>query len=204
MEGRIVPLSIDRLEHKQCPTKIPTTFLGYPLIELIGLRPAFLLARSSKNRADLLLCRRCNPDQQSSGSNGSDNVRGAVCQEDQSQIRAVFLHRPSERCLGIASQVVRLVDNDNLESLLRIKIHLLCLGHLLQQFLYHDTVVIPDIRWGNLKVINRRDNVELEFPVTRRLEDSGVDLDLFNSGAVQFLECRDNSSLFACTRWPVY
>lgn len=100
--------------------------------------------------------------------------------------------------------MVRFIDNNDLESLLRIKIHLLCLGHLLQQFLYHDTVVVPDIRWGDFEVIIRRDNVELEFPVTRRLEDSSVDFDLLDSGAVQFLECRNDPSLLACAGRSVY
>ena len=53
-------------------------------------------------------------------------------------------------------------------------------------------------------MVYRGDNIEFEFPVTRGLEDSCVDLDLLDSGAVEFFESRDNPRFLACARWSVY
>lgn len=47
-------------------------------------------------------------------------------------------------------------------------------------------------------MVYRGYNVEFEFPVTRGLEDSCVDLDLLNSRAVEFFEGRNNPSFLAC------
>lgn len=47
-------------------------------------------------------------------------------------------------------------------------------------------------------MVYRRYNVELEFPVARGLENSCVDLDLLDSGAVEFFESRNNPSFLAC------
>lgn len=48
-------------------------------------------------------------------------------------------------------------------------------------------------------MIDGRYNVEFEFAIRRGLEDTGVDLDLFYTGAVELLECRNNASLFTST-----
>lgn len=99
--------------------------------------------------------------------------------------------------------MICLIDNHDLEPLLGRLINLLCLGHLLQQVLNDDSVVVSDIRGCNLEVVNGRDDVELELPVAGGLEDAGIDFDLLNSWPIQFLQCRNDSSLLPCARWPV-
>lgn len=93
--------------------------------------------------------------------------------------------------------MIRLVDHDNLESLLRGEIDLLRLRDLLEQLLHHDPVVVAHIGGGDLEVVDRGDDVEIELAVAGRLEDSGVDLDLFDSRTEEFLEGRDDAGFLA-------
>lgn len=46
-------------------------------------------------------------------------------------------------------------------------------------------------------MIYRRDDVEFELPVTASLEDTGIDLDLFHAGAIEFFEGCDYAGLFS-------
>lgn len=128
----MLPLGINRLEHEQCPPKVPSAFLCYSLIEIVCLGPTFLLARESENRAYLFFRRRSYPDQQSPGTDGSNDIRGTIGQEDQPHVRTVLLHCPSQSRLSITSQMIRLIDHNNLEPLLCRKINLLRLRNLLQ------------------------------------------------------------------------
>jgi hypothetical protein len=48
----------------------------------------------------------------------------------------------------------------------------------------HDAVVVSNVGGSNLKVVNGGDNVEFELAVAGGLEDSRIDLDLFDTGAV--------------------
>ncbi len=80
--------------------------------------------------------------------------------------------------------MVGFIDHDNLEPLPRGLIHLLCLGHFFQQFLNYDAVVVSNVGRGDLEVVDGGDNVEFELAVAGCLEDSRVNLDLFNTGAV--------------------
>jgi hypothetical protein len=50
--------------------------------------------------------------------------------------------------------------------------------------LNHDAVVVSDVGRGDLEVVDGGDDVEFELAVAGRLEDSRVDLDLFNTRAV--------------------
>lgn len=191
------PLSVDSLEHEQCPSKIPLAVLRDLLVQTRRLRPAFPFPGIAQNRAYLLFRRRGNPNQQGSRTNRRNDIRSAVCQQNQPQVGTVLLHSPSQSRLRIASKVIGLVDDDDLEPLLRREIDLLGLRDLLQKFLDHDAVIVADVGRCDLKVVDGRDDVELQFPVTRRLEDSSVDLDLLDSGAVQFLQCCDYAGFLA-------
>ena len=86
--------------------------------------------------------------------------------------------------MGVPSEVVGFIDHDNLEPLLRRQIHLLCLGHFFQQFLNYDAIVVSNVGRGDFEVVDGGDDVEFELAVAGCLEDSSVDLDLFNTGAV--------------------
>ena len=46
-------------------------------------------------------------------------------------------------------------------------------------------------------MIHRRDDVEFELPVTAGLEDTGIDLDLFHTGAVELFEGCDYAGFLA-------
>jgi hypothetical protein len=91
--------------------------------------------------------------------------------------------------------VIRLIDDHNLESLLGALVYLLRLRNLLRQILYDDSVIGPNIRGRDLQVINRCYDVELEFPVGGGLEDSRIDLDLFDAGTIELFESSDNAGL---------
>jgi hypothetical protein len=47
-------------------------------------------------------------------------------------------------------------------------------------------------------------NVEFEFAIGSGLENARVDLDLFDTRAIEFFEGCDDASLFAGTGWTVY
>jgi hypothetical protein len=95
--------------------------------------------------------------------------------------------------------VVRLIDHNDLEALLCAQIDLLCLRDFLEQVLHNYSVVVSDIRWCDFEVIDGCDNIEFEFPVRRSLEDACVDFDLFDSGAIEFFERRDDARFLACS-----
>ena len=48
------------------------------------------------------------------------------------------------------------------------------------------------------------DDVEFEFAVRGGLEDACVDLDLFDTGAVELFECGDYARLLSCAGRTVY
>lgn len=199
LPGDHLLLCIDGLEHKQRTAQVPTTLLRNPLIQTLCLRPAFPLRGNSKCRADITLTRRGHPNQQGSRTYGGNNVRGTISQENQPQVRTVFLHRPTQRSLCITREMIRFIDNDHLEPLLRGQIHLLRLGNLLQQFLDHDPVIVPDVRGCDFEVVDGGHDVEFELAVAGRLEDTGIDFDLFHSRPVQFFQCRDDACFLACS-----
>ena len=80
-----------------------------------------------------------------------------------------------------------ILSNDNLESLLRRQIHLLCLGNFFEKFLNDNSVIVSNIGRGDLEGINGRNDVEFQLAIAGGLKDSGVDLDLFHTGTVQLL-----------------
>ena len=99
--------------------------------------------------------------------------------------------------------MVGLIDHDDFELLLCALINLLCLCNFFQQVLNNDSIIVPNVRRCNLKMVYRGDDVEFELAVASCLENARVDFDLFDSRSIQFLECRYNSSLFACTRGAI-
>jgi hypothetical protein len=84
-----------------------------------------------KHCTNIFFSWRSNPDQQGSRTNRSNDIGSTVGQENQPQIGTVLLHSPSEGCLSIARQMIRLVDYYDLESLLRAKVDLLRLCNFL-------------------------------------------------------------------------
>lgn len=194
-----VLLRIDSLEHQKRAAQVSSTLLSDSLVQAFGLVPAFSLRSNSERRANIGFSGRSHPDQQGSRANRGNDVRGAIGQENQAQIRTVLFHSTTQCSLGITGEVVGLVNYNDLEPLLRGLIHLLCLGDLLQQFLDHDSVVVTDIRGRNFEVVDGGDDVEFKLAVACRLEHSRVDLDLLDSRSVQFFQCRNDTCFLACS-----
>lgn len=99
--------------------------------------------------------------------------------------------------------MIGLIDHDDLEALPRILIHLLRLRDFLQQILHDHAVEVADVRRGDLQVIDGCDDVEFEFAVRGRLEDSRVDFDLLDAGAVEGAEGGDDTGFLAGARGAV-
>lgn len=99
--------------------------------------------------------------------------------------------------------MVCLVDHYDFEPLLCRQIYLLGLCNFLEQLLYDISIVVSNVRWRYLQMVDRGDNVEFELAIGRGLEDSCVDFDLFDAGTVKFAEGCNDTSLLACSRWTV-
>lgn len=80
--------------------------------------------------------------------------------------------------------MVGLIDYHDLEPLFGRLIYLLRLRYFLEQLLDNDTVVSPNIRRREFKVIYGGDNVEFELAVTASLEHSGIYLDFLNTRSI--------------------
>ena len=93
--------------------------------------------------------------------------------------------------------MVRLIDHDDLEPLPRILVHLLRLRDFLQQVLDDYTVEVAHVGRGDFEVVDGGYDVEFQLAVRGRLEDPGVDFDLFDAGAVQGAEGGDDAGFFA-------
>ena len=96
------------------------------------------------------------------------------------------------------------VDDHDLELLLGRRIDLLRLCNLLEEVLDDYAVIVAYVRGGDLEMVEGGNNVELQLPVAACLEDTGIDLDFFYSGAEELLQRRNDSSLFAGAGWSVY
>jgi hypothetical protein len=204
-DGRVdVLLCMHRLKHQQRLPQIPPAVPRDPLVQALHLLPPLLLAHRLEHAANLRLCRRRNPHQQCPTPDRRNDVARRVCQQNQPQIGTVLLHRPPQRRLRIARQVVCLIDDDDLEALFCAEVDLLCLRDFLEQILHNYSVVVSDIGGRDLEVVYRSDDVEFEFAVCRGLEDARVDLDLLDTGAIQLLECCDDARLLACAGRTVY
>lgn len=99
--------------------------------------------------------------------------------------------------------MVGFVDNDNFESLFRCCVDLLRLRNLLEKILYDHTVVVAHVTRCNFEVIYGGDNIEFELSIRSSLENACVDLDLFDTGAVQFFQRSYNPGLLASARGSV-
>jgi len=125
-------LRMHRLKHQQRPPQIPPALLRNPRIQLLGHRPPLFPRAPLQHLTDLYLRGRRNSYQQRPAPNRCNNIRRAVRQQYQPQIWTVLLHCPPQRRLRIPRQMIRLVDDHDLESLFRALIDLLRLRHLLQ------------------------------------------------------------------------
>ena len=171
-------LGVNRLEHQQRPPKVPAALLGDPRAELIAPLELLALGCVLQDLDDLLPRRRRDTHQQRTRLDGRDDVCRRVRDQDQPQVRRVLLHRPPQRGLGIASQVLGLIDDYDLEPLPRGQIHLLRLRRLLQQILDHHSVVIANVGRRDLEVVVGRYDVEFDLATGVRLEDPGIYVDL--------------------------
>jgi hypothetical protein len=93
--------------------------------------------------------------------------------------------------------MIRLINHDDLEALLGGQIDLLRLSNFLQKLLHDNTIIVPHIRRCDFEMVHRGDDVEFEFAVCARLEDAGVDFDLFDTWSVEFFKGCDYPSLLA-------
>lgn len=80
--------------------------------------------------------------------------------------------------------MVGLIDNHNLEPLPCGLVDLLRLSNFFQELLDHHAVEITDIGRRDLKVVDRCDDVELQFTIGGGLKDARIDLDLFDPRAI--------------------
>lgn len=80
--------------------------------------------------------------------------------------------------------MIGLVDDNDLELLLGRLVDLLGLGDLFEQVLDDNSIIVPDIRRCYLKMVNGGYDVEFQLAIASRLENSSIDLDLLNAGAV--------------------
>jgi hypothetical protein len=119
---------MNRFEHQQGFSQIPSTIPRDPLVQALHLLPSLLFAHILQHTADLRLRRRSNPHEQ-----------------NQSQIGTVLFHRPPQRGLCISRQVIRLIDDHDLEALLCAQVDLLCLCYFLEQVLHDHSVVVANI-----------------------------------------------------------
>lgn len=106
-----------------CPSL--SSCLGPPLLA------SFPHAQLFQHFADIVVRRRSYSDQERPRPDRGDDVGRTVCQQDQSQIGAVFLHCSPQRRLCISGKMIRFIDNHDLEPLPCGLIHLLCLRHFL-------------------------------------------------------------------------
>jgi hypothetical protein len=149
-----------RFIHQQRPPQIPATLLRDADIQLLRHGPTLLLCTPLQYITNLDLRRRRYPNQQCSTPNRRNDIRRTVRQQYQPQIRTILLHRPPQRRLRIARKMIRLIDNHDLEPLLRALINLLRLRYLLQQILNNNTIVVPNIGRGDLEMVDRGYDVE--------------------------------------------
>ena len=195
---------MNRLKHQQCSSQIPPALLCNAPVQDFDLRPAFFSPNLLQDLADLILVWRGDPDEKGSAPDRCDDVRGRVGQENQPQVGAVLLHGPTQRRLCVPGEMVGFVDHHDLEPLSCRHIDLLRLRNLLQEVLHHHSIIVSHIRWRDLKVVDRSDDIEFEFAVGRGLEDSGVDLDLLHSWPIQLLQRRHDPSLFPSPRGTIH
>ena len=194
---------INRLEHHLGSAQVAVTRLREALVQAAQGRPALLLCRVGQHSANLLMGGSAHANQEGARLDWCNDVGSRVRQENEPQVGRVFFHRATQGCLRIAGEVFGFVDDHDLELLLSRRIDLLRLRNLLEDVLDDDAVIVADVRGGDLEMVERGNNVELQLPVAACLEDTGIDLDFFYSGAEELLQRRNDSSLLAGAGWSV-
>lgn len=186
------------LKHQQSLSQIPPTFLRDSLVQAFNLLPSLFPSNLTQNSTDLGLGRCCNSNKQCPTPNRRNDIARRIGQQYQPQVGAVFLHCSSQRRLRIPRQMICLIDDYDLEALLRTQVDLLCLRNFLEQILHDHPVIVSDVRGCDFEVVYRRDDVEFKFTVRSGLEDTSVDFDFLDSWAVEFFEGGDYTRLLAC------
>lgn len=115
----ILLLCMYSLVHEKRSSQIASTVLCDFLLQRFTALVSFLRADLVQDSSNILFSGSSDPNKQCSTPDGRNNVTSAVCQEDQSQVRTVFLHRSSQCSLCISSEMVGFVDDNDLETLLR-------------------------------------------------------------------------------------
>lgn len=146
--------SMHRLKHQQRLPQIPAGFLRDPLVKTRNLGPALFRSDLPQHLTNLLLGRGWHSHQQRPTFDRRYDVRRRVRQQDQSQTRAVLLHRSPQRRLSVPGEVVGLVDDDYLEPLPRVHVDLLRLRNLFEEVLHDHPVIVPDVRGRDLEVVD--------------------------------------------------
>ena len=196
--ARLRVLRVDGLVHEQRAPQVAVRLVRDARVQGWDLLPVLLLACTAEDVADLGLGGRRDADEQRAAADRGDDACGGVGEEDEADVVGILFHGAAEGGLGVARQVVGFVDDDDFEALLRVEVDLLGLGDFFEEFLHDDSVVAADVGRGDFEVVDGGDDVEFELAVAGGLEDSGVDLDLFDAGAVEGAQGGEDAGLFAC------
>lgn len=197
-------MRVHGLVHQQRLAQVPPALHRDPLMQTLDGAPALLLGGVREHVADLLVRGGGHAHEQRPRADRGDYVGRRVGEQDEAQVGRVLFHGPAQGRLGVAAQVVRLIDDHDLEALLGRLVDLLRLRHLLEEVLDDDAVVVAHVGGRDLLVVHRGDNVELELAVAARLEDARVNLDLLHAGPVELLQGGHDSRLFSGARGSVY
>lgn len=154
-----------RLIHQQRPPQISPTLSGNPRLQPRTALQTLLIAHALQHALNLLYRRRRDSDQQATTPDGRDDIARAVGEEDQTEVGRVLLHRPAQRGLRVAREVVGFVDHDDFEALLGGQVDLLRLRDFFQQVLDHHAVVVANVRGRNFEVVVGGYECEFELAV---------------------------------------
>jgi hypothetical protein len=133
------------LKNQQRPPQIPPTLLRNPLIQPLIQLPTLLLPTLLQHITNLPLRRRRHPNKQRPAPNRRNNIRRTIRQQNQPQIRTIFLHCSPQRRLRISRKMISLINHHDLKSLLGTCIDLLSLRDFFEEVLNDYAIVVPDI-----------------------------------------------------------
>ena len=86
----------------------------------------------------------------------------------------------------ISGEVVRFINDDDLEALSSRLVDLLGLCHFLEKILDNHSVKITNIRRRYLKVVYRSNDIEFELAIRGGLEYTRVNFDFFDTWPIEF------------------
>jgi hypothetical protein len=138
-------LRMHRFVHQQRSSQVSPTLFCNSLLQASVCLQALFFSDTLQHGLDLLYARRRDSDKQTSTPYRRNNVARAVCEENETEVRAVLLHGTTEGGLGIACEMVGLIDHDDLEALLGGEIDLLCLRNFFEEILDNDAIVVAHV-----------------------------------------------------------